>query len=225
MSGLLYQNNLMMVDLSGDDESFWPQMARGARCGPADGTTLPMVPVWEMSWQAWRDLHPTTRVVSAFTGHLRAYDEYPYDDYDREDNTYTLFPTPGLDDRRPPKELAIGVPDGDGGVVFPFGELDPVGSSPAVAGSTRDGDFVVFWNRSARGAMAYRPVAAGQSLTFRAAAGKVFDEQTDSEWGLDGVAVSGAFAGEALEPVADAFVAFWFAWPIFYPDLDLWSAP
>ena len=184
-----------------------------------------MVPVLEMSWAGWRALHPTTRVVSTFTGHSRVYDEYPYDDYDDEDNAYTLFPVEGLDDRRPPKELALGIPDGSGGIVFPFGELAFAGRSAVVHGETTDGDFVVFWNRDVTGATAYRPSAEGQALTFRAAAGKIFDEQTESEWLMSGEAVSGPLDGAVLEPVREAFVAFWFAWPLFYPDVDVWEAP
>ena len=44
------------------------------------------------------------------------------------------------------------------------------------------------------------------------------DDQTGSEWDVRGVAISGPMTGEQLTPVADSFVAFWFAWSIYYPN-------
>lgn len=225
VSGLLFENNLMMADRSGDAQSLWPQMARGARCGPRDGDQLEMLPVTEMTWEEWSELHPDSPVPSQFTGFGRDYTQYPYDDYAETDNAYTLFPSSDLDERRPPKERVLGVPDGSGGVVFPFGELDEGGLTHAVHGSTSDGDFVVFWDREAQAAVAYRPVADSGPLTFRGGLGSIFDDETGSEWNLDGVAIDGPLEGQSLEPVAEAFVAFWFAWPIFYPDLEIWTGP
>lgn len=223
VSGLLYENNLMMADRSGDAESLWPQMARGARCGPRDGDALEMLPVTEMTWEAWRELHPASPVSSQLTGFSRDYTEYPYGDYADTHNADVLFPSSEIDERRPPKERALGVPDGSGGVVVPFGELDEGGRTHAAHGSTSDGDFVVFWDRDAQAAVAYRSVVDGDPLTFRGAFGSFFDDQTDSEWSLEGVATNGPLEGQTLEPVAEAFVAFWFAWPVFYPDLEIWT--
>lgn len=225
VSGLLYQNNLMMVDLTDDQESFWPQMARAARCGPRDGQSLPMVPVVETTWKAWRTMNPSTRTVSRFTGHSADYEEYPYGDYDREDNPRTLYPISTLDERRPAKELALGIPEGEGGTVFPFGELAEAGAGAAIPGSDRNGEYVVFYDDAARAAMAFRPHVDGQELTFRYRDGGFVDDQTGSTWEVDGHAVAGPLQRERLEPVAEAFVAFWFAWPLFYPDVRVWEAP
>ena len=225
VSGLLYRNNLMMADVSGGTESLWPQMARGARCGPQDGDALPMVPVVETTWAAWSDLHPGSAVVSSFTGHARDYTQYPYDDYAEIDNDFTLFPVPRIDGRRPPKERALGIPDGDGGTVYPFGALHDSGLTEAVHGATSDGAYVVLWERESRTAAAFRPFAGDQELTFFGASGSLFDEETGSEWRVDGLAVDGPLAGARLEPVPEAFVAFWFAWPLFYPDLEIWEGP
>ena len=68
VSGLLYQNNLIMYDRNGP-ESLWPQMLRGARCGDRNGTELSMVPIVEMTWGGWTTLHPGTWVVSSQTGY------------------------------------------------------------------------------------------------------------------------------------------------------------
>ena len=224
VSGLLYENNLMMADVVDGPESLWPQMARGARCGPRDGTELSMIPVIETTWRGWQQLYLDTRMVTSRTGHNRDYTEYPYLDYDDPDNPATLFPVAnGVDPRRPPKERELGIAEAEGGVGFPFGALDGLGPRAAVQDATPEGAYVVFWDRDVEGAMAYRPSLDGQELTFTTTDGRIFDEETGSEWRIDGIAVGGPLAGSSLEPIAEAFVAFWFAWPVFYPRLELWT--
>jgi hypothetical protein len=53
--------------------------------------------------------------------------------------------------------------------------------------------------------------------------GKVFDDQTRTAWRVDGLAMEGPLASTQLEPIEEAFVAFWFAWPAFYPDIEVWQ--
>jgi hypothetical protein len=221
VSGLLYQNNLLMYDRD-EPISLWPQMLRGARCGRRTGTDLPMYPSIEMTWAGWRSLHPNTTVVSASTGYSRDYQRYPYGSYDQPNNRQLLFPLP-IDGRRPPKERVLGIPeDPTGGIAIPFGALDALGALAAVS-FVRDGQpFVVFWDRSTWTAMAFRTTARGQSLAFDVVDERIVDTETGSIWQVDGLATSGQLAGERLEPIADAFVAFWFAWAEFYPDAELW---
>ena len=50
VSDLIYKNNLIMFERrpDRDQESWYPQFMRGARCGPRDGTPLPMFASVEM---------------------------------------------------------------------------------------------------------------------------------------------------------------------------------
>lgn len=220
VSGLVYRNNLMMYDRT-TGESLWPQMSRGARCGPRDGTDLPMVPGMETTWETWRTLHPETRVVSSETGFGLNYAVYPYDDYDRIDNGETLFPMPGIDERRMPKERVLGIPSGEGGIALPFGELARTGArSPVSVAGT-----VVFWDAPSQTAVAFRPELDGRPLTFVGTRGTITDEETGSEWRVDGLAASGPLEGRRLDPVPEAYVAYWFAWASFQPEAELWEAP
>jgi hypothetical protein len=223
VSGLLYQNNLVMYDRNAD-ESLWPQMLRGARCGSADGTSLQMVPVIEMTWRGWLTLHPDTRVIGSGTGFGRDYTAYPYGNYDRPNNPSLLFPGT-IDDRRPPKERVLGIPSGAGGITYPYGVLDELGAVAAVRGAIGNHAHVVFWDRDREAAMAYSPRLGGEELTFTVVEGRILDEQTGSIWSVDGLALEGPKAGMRLEPVAEAFIAFWFAWPSFYSAVEIWSAP
>jgi hypothetical protein len=144
VSGLLFQNNLMMYDRR-TEESFWPQMSRGARCGAATGTELQMVPVVEMTWEGWTDLHPDTKVPAQDSGSGQNYASYgyPYGNYETLDNSSLLFAQPAIDPRRPPKERVLGIPPrlagGGEGIAFPFGELNTLGNLGAAHGTIGGG--------------------------------------------------------------------------------------
>lgn len=227
VSGLLYQNNLIMYDRS-SGESLWPQMSRSARCGSQVGTALAMVPSIETTWAVWKTLHPETRVVSSNTAHPRDYLLYPYGNYDEPTNRALLFPLPrGIDSRRPPKERVLGIPesvDGDeGGVAFPFGLLRDIGDVAVVEASAGGRDVVVFWNGAASGAMAYETeLDDGTRLSFRVEGTRIVDAETGSVWRLDGRSIEGPLASRRLRAVAEAHVAFWFAWAAFHPFTRVW---
>lgn len=222
VSGLLFQNNLVMYDRT-SQESLWPQMNREAGCGIRDETQLPMRSAIEMTWEGWRTLHPDTKVISGDLGFGRNYrpSGYPYGNYEDPNNSGLLFRMP-IDDRRPPKERVLGIPL-EGGIAFPFGALD---TGPFSVVSTKSGehDVVVFWDRESRSAMAFSPVSGGSTLEFEARETGIFDRTTSSRWQVDGRAIEGSLQGTRLEPVAEAYVAFWFAWAAFHPDTQLWTS-
>ena len=223
VSGLLFNNNLVMFDRR-ENESLWPQMNRQANCGADVGTSLGMLPVVVMEWDHWTDIHPDTKVLSNNTGHSRNYTArgYPYDDYNDKNNDRLLFDATPIDDRRPPKERVLGIPVGDDrGLALPFGELDDGSTARVVEVTVGGEEIVVFWSRDARGAMAYRPMLDGQSLTFSTTEnGRFVDDETGRTWTLDGRATDGS---ARLEPVKTAYMSFWFAWPVFQPKTDIWT--
>jgi len=225
VSGLLFQNNQTMYDRSAE-VSLWPQMNRSAGCGARTGTPLTMYPVLEMTWSGWKSLHPETRVVSSETGFNRNYTPsgYPYGNYEDINNATLLDSRTGIDRRRPPKERALGIPTDKGGLVFPFGILDETGAPVRIVRANVSGeDVIVFWDSVRKGAMAYYPQHAGQALTFSSDGGKILDNETGSQWRVDGQAIAGSLKGVQLEPVADAYVAFWFAWAAFQPNIKVWT--
>jgi hypothetical protein len=222
VSGLLFRSNLVMYDRN-SERSLWPQMMRGARCGPSDGSPLPMVAAVEMTWDRWQELHPNTLVMSSDQGFARNYQLYPYGDYERPLNPRTLVPLGELDGRRPPKERLLGIPTfGEDGIAFPFLELNALGTAAAVHPEGGEERVVVFWDQQGQSAMAYVPSIGGTTLTFEAEDGRIVDAETGSEWRIDGVAVAGPMAGQGLAPIDEAYVAFWFAWADFHPATELW---
>ena len=220
VSGLLLDNNLVMFDRR-EEESLWPQMIRGARCGPATGTRLEMVPVVEMRWSRWTALHPDTEVISRETGHRFSYGprSYPYGPYEQIDNESLLFEGTPIDDRRPPKERVLGIPTGvEGGVAVPFRALDDGAAARVVEVAVQGRETVVFWNRAGRAAMAFEASAA-----FTVEDGRIVDEETGSVWTVEGRAIEGPRRGEQLTPLREAYVAFWFAWAAFQSETAVWT--
>ncbi len=223
VSGLLFNNNLVMYDRTATF-SLWPQMMGEARCGVKDGAVLAMAPSAEVEWGRWKELHPDGKVISAETGILRNYQRYPYGNYEALHNRETLYPQPGMDDRRPPKERILGIPEGGtGGLAFPFLLLDAVGAIAAVHARVGSRDVVVFWDRAGRSARAFFPRANGGDLSFEVEGARLVDTETGSEWRPDGLATGGPLAGTRLEAVPDAYVAFWFAWAAFRSETELWE--
>ena len=228
VSGLLFQNNLIMYDRT-TNETLWPQMLRGAKCGPSTGIDLEMEPVVEMTWEGWSELHPETKVPAQDreNGQNFVAYRYPYGDYERIDNEGLLFPLPSIDTRRPPKERVLGVPtlgSPGAGVAFPFGTLDLAGAVNAVQRNVGSREIVVFWDRARQSAQAFLPRVGGQPLTLEMRSGAIIDSETGSRWTPQGKAVDGPLVGEQLAPVPEAYVAFWFAWAAFHSETDLWES-
>ncbi len=223
VSGLLFDNNLVMYDRR-DERSLWPQMSRRATCGAEVGTPLESMPLVEMSWGRWRELHPGTKVVSDGRGFNRS---YPYGNYDplAPGNTDAaldsdpLFDMPPLDDRRAPKERVLGLPNGsDGGVAVPFRELGEGGDVRVVTVASGGRQVTVFWNRDAQAARAFET-----SRSFSVQNEQIVDDETGSVWSVEGRATEGQLAGTQLTTIDSSYVAFWFAWAAFQPQTVVWE--
>jgi hypothetical protein len=216
VSGLLFNNNLVMYDRGAEEPSLWPQMSKQATCGANVGTSLSTLPVIEMEWEQWRELHPDTQVLDDGNGFNR---EDPYGDYDEDLSSPPLFDMP-VDDRRLPKERVLGIPAGeDGGLALPFAELNGVGDSVNVVTVPVGGtEKTVFWNREARTAMAFET-----STAFSVQDGQIVDAETGSVWSVEGRALEGTRAGERLPVDREAYVGFWFAWAAFQPETEIWE--
>ena len=87
-------------------------------------------------------------------------------------------------------------------------------------------DVVVLWADNYRGAGAFRPLhpVTGEPLELRATFNDgIVDTATGTRWSIAGEGIAGPLAGQRLEPVAEAYVAFWGAWSAFHDDTRLWQ--
>jgi hypothetical protein len=98
-------------------------------------------------------------------------------------------------------------------------------------------DVVVFWkdgtvsavdapviadSRDVGSTGVFDPTVGDRTLTFRATAGGIVDEQTGNTWDIFGRAASGPMAGEALRPIIST-ESFWFDWAAFHPDTRIFG--
>ena len=168
-------------------------------------------------------MHPNTLVVSSATGFENDYRRSPYEGYGDLDNDELLFDME-VDESRPLKERVLAIRVGDAGVGFPFGELARGGASVAVNETVGGSPVTVFYEaRDGETAVAYDPRVEGRTLTFDADPdGSWTDRETGSRWRIDGRATAGPLLGAQLDPRADAYVVYWFAWRHFQPEGTVW---
>ncbi|MFH9071367.1 DUF3179 domain-containing protein [Streptomyces alboflavus] len=112
-TGNLVNSNLLMYDRQ--TGSTWPQLTGTAIAGPRKGQRLVTTPLHWATWKAWRTAHPSTRVLSTDTGHLRDYGSDPYGSYPHNRGYYAgggpIFPVLERDeDRRfADKDVVLGL--------------------------------------------------------------------------------------------------------------------
>ena len=223
VSGLLWQNNLIMYNRS-TDESLWPQMLAEASCGPDAGTNLAQHPAIDITWAGWKSLHPNTLVVARTGGLGGNWSVYPYGNYESISRFLFDDAMPPKDERRHQKERVLGIPGLDGpGVAFPFQALEDQGAFAAVETVFEGESVVVFWDTEALGAQALRPYLGGQRMTFQVTEEGIVDTDTNSRWSVDGRANHGPLEGSQLEVISESYVAFWGAWAAFHPGTELWT--
>jgi hypothetical protein len=229
-SGLLHRSNKLMLDR--DTRTLWNQLTGRAVLGPlaAEERALALLPAVVTSWQAWRERHPDTSVLSLDTGHERPYlPGTPYGSYFA--SPQKMFPARERRKELPTKERVYGLWHDGVAKAWPLAELlaarvtnDALGGEAVVlvAGEGRvevgarsaEADFSRY---EAGGAVrAYRrgavELARGpDDRTLRDAAGGV--------WRLEEDALVGP-AGERL-PRLPGTLAYWFAWQAFHPDTAL----
>ncbi|MCG8308990.1 MAG: DUF3179 domain-containing protein [Cytophagales bacterium] len=120
VSGLLFNNNLIMYDRTSD--SFWSQILNKSVFGPYRGEAASSFQTWEIKFEDIVNIEGRVKVLSPQTGHNYEY-QYPlYGAYKYNDRVN--FPLSFSDDRIPPKERVIGVTIGDITKVYRFSDFD-----------------------------------------------------------------------------------------------------
>jgi len=223
VSGLLYNSNLIPYDRL--TRSYWSQMKMISIAGEMVRTEFDFVPLIETTWGEWKKMYPETVVVSENTEISRNYDRYPYGDY--TSSAALIFPVSHLDNRLHRKSRVHGIIVNGSSLAFEIGafpyDMDTInhefaGASIITAGSS---------NRNI--AVSYeRTLNDGTVLDFNEYENDEFpsvimtDLKTESKWDLTGLCIDGELKGMTLKPVL-SFISYWFAWVVFYPDVELYS--
>ena len=141
VSGLLYNSNLILYDrVSGSN---WSQMRLDCVNGNFIGSEIGTYTLVETTWKTWKEMYPSTTVVSSNTVQSRPYETYPYGNYRTNDN-YLIFPISNRDQRLRNKDRVHGIVANGNSKVYPlsiFGSVVTV-----IMDSFADGNYVVVGN-------------------------------------------------------------------------------
>jgi hypothetical protein len=218
VSGLLYNSNIIPYDRS--TNSNWSQLLLKSVNGELIGTSANTYNLVETSWKTWKQLYPSTKVVSTNTGHNRNYGNYPYGNYKTSGNL--LFPVSRTDGRLDAKERVLGVVIGEKAKAYRFenfpDQLEVIndtfeGTQLVVAGSKTNNLMVAF----------DRKLPDGTVLEFQALQASVNGLLQDNEgnkWDVFGRAVDGLRTGQTLTPVLQ-MMGYWFSFAAFYPEITI----
>jgi hypothetical protein len=215
----LHRANLVMVDRQ--TGSWWQQLTGKAIQGKLSGTALKLIPVDLMTWGAWKELYPDTRVLSEDTGFDHDYDFLPsgnsYTDSQKSDRGSHGMPKI-TDTRFRARETVLAVQVGDVFKAYPFSNLGEL----AVINDEINGEpvLILFDSKSKIASAFSRKVKENVlKLEEKTEGGEMMirDKNTGSVWDFEGRAIADEMKGIKLEKLK-YHNAFWFAWVDFHPD-------
>lgn len=220
-SGLLYQNNMMPYDR--ETGSLWSQFRLQCINGKQIGDTLQIIPLVETSWKTWRKFFPQSKILSTQTGFNRNYNANLFENYKKQDD-YFLFPIQIAQSNLSNKERVLGVIVNGNVHIYPFSLLkmkpknyyiynDEVNKMPLVIAGNYEQNFLVAYGRKMPDGM---ELFFNPYLNFNTDA-IIMRDREGSLWNIFGEAVEGPRKGQRL-PQVNAFIGYWFAWSVFYPD-------
>jgi Protein of unknown function (DUF3179) len=220
VSGLLYDNNLIPYDRRTD--SNWSQMRLECVNGPLIGEKVRTFQIVETRWKTWKDMYPTTTVVSQQTGYDRPYGTYPYLDY-RTNENFLLGPLSIIDKRLNGKERVHGIIVDGVAKVYRFNSFpitntlinDVVNGEEVIILGNENKNFIVsFYSQLPDGSKpVFSPVSQNNII---------MEDDLGNEWDVFGYAVSGPSKGMRLRST-ESFIGYWFSWGAFYPDSEIYG--
>ena len=221
-SGKLYNSNLVMYDRT--SKSLWSQALGEGIVGKYAGQKLQRIPFDIAYWKDWKQLYPSSKVLSKDTGFSRPYGADPYDDYYTSGQLY--FPVSNHDDRLELKEKVIGlVDDVEGKGQYKAYKLQQIETRKVINDEINGKPITLFSLHPAMVRAYHRIVVEGKVLEFEYnnnSNNKITDKQTGTEWNFDGEAVNGTLKGKHLTrlPFDEGF---WFEWVAFHPQTAIYS--
>ena len=218
VSGLLYNSNIIPYDRQTD--SNWSQLLNQSVNGSLEGTPAKTYNLFETTWKTWRQMYPSTKVVTTRTGYSRNYDRYPYGNYKVDDNL--IFPVSNSDARLRPKVRVLGVMIEGKAKAYKF---DKTFAGNKVIEDLFQGEkLVVVSNFYANFMVAFKRIQDDETeLSFEAVQDSlpvILRDNEGTRWDVFGRGVSGPRKGEQLGEVTQ-MMGYWFAFPAFYPGVEL----
>jgi hypothetical protein len=216
VSGLLYNNNLILYDRISD--SHWSQLKLECVNGDFIKKKPKTVNVVETTWGLWKEMFPTTKILSHKQGFSRNYDMYPYGPY-KEDNDFILFPVSRFDNSIANKDRVHVILSEDLAKAFEFNSF---GNGEAIKSKFLSDDILVVGDQKMINSYILGPQHA--SLTFEydfTTPQHYFKDNEGNKWNVLGEAVGGPRKGEVLAPT-NSLMSYWFAIPPFFSNIEIY---
>jgi hypothetical protein len=212
--------NAVMVMNDRETGSIWSHIGGEAVDGRMKGASLEIIPMLQVSWEKWQELHPDTLVLSNDTPYQSSY-------------SHTGMGGEGLgpefiasvvywDTRLPHNLVVLGVSAGETFRAYPVADVVNAGGilNDDIAGLP----IVLVVNKDSALSVAYSSEVNGTTLHFQASeeSGTTFvDRETGSTWNLEGLATDGPLTGASLTFVT-SFLTEWYGWSAYHPDTEIY---
>ena len=211
-SGFLLRSNKLMYDKA--TQSLWNTLKGEPVVGPlvGKGIALDHRSVVTTTWGKWKELHPTTKVLSLDTGHRRNYDEgVAYHDYFSTDNL--MFNTPFQDSRLANKQevLALRFKGQPGSIAI---DTDYLNKNPVYSGILGSQKFVVLTDETGANRV-YNP----GDVKIVKSDGKTAVDSNGGTWKIAEARLTSK-DGRELKRLP-YHRAFWFGWQAAFPSTEL----
>ena len=219
VSILVYNTNVIAFDRK--TNSNWVQMLLKSVNGSLSGTKADNLQVIETTWKTWKEMFPSSKVLSTNTGFSRNYQSYPYGDYRTNHNTL-IFSIEPDDNRIPRKERVLGVIIDGQAKVYRFSSLTSNsgliedtfnGESVVVAGDAQKNIMVAFEKKLPDGSI--------PDFTIDNSGSGLLKDQFGNIWDAFGEAVSGPLSGQKIRS-PQFIIGYWMAFGSFYPNAEIY---
>ncbi|MHA1977174.1 MAG: DUF3179 domain-containing protein [Candidatus Hodarchaeales archaeon] len=236
-SGKLYENNLVFYDR--DSGSLWSQMLGVSLKGEKISERIPIQPITETTWQAWKTLHPDTVILNRDSGKYteEIYNTNPYPGYRnrgdiwfrtsfrRLNEPYNLYDV---------KALTLVLEIENQVRLYPFEELE---KQPVLNDILSNQSIFLIFDAANELVLTYNssnpnPSENNSILHFtqvetnlpesKTFGFPVFQDQTGTIWNFLGKAIDGPYDGSSLQQLP-SYNAFWFAATALYPELEIFT--
>ncbi|WP_397363734.1 DUF3179 domain-containing protein [Olleya sp. R77988] len=217
VSGLLYNTNLILYDRNSD--SNWSQL----RLQCINGSQISSIPetesVIETTWGVWKNMFPSTKVLSLFTGFNRDYGTYPYGDY-ITNNDFLLFNVNPTNNTLPSKERVFALIDNNLSKAYRFENFN----NGKVVNETFNGNqYLIVGNNNIINAFKLSGSTLGLSFQYNYSnSEEFFIDNEGNKWNIFGKAIQGPRVGQKLTP-SKSVVSYWFAIASFYPNPEIYQ--
>ncbi|MEA5577339.1 DUF3179 domain-containing (seleno)protein [Anabaena sp. UHCC 0451] len=215
----LYNGTHFISDL--ETGSFWTSFSGESISGSLKGTVIERLPLWQLEWQQWLNLHPRTQVLYGQEKLREGHGSGHSPGSPGIGSTFAETLVQPLDGRLPHNTLVLGVRCNNSSKAYPLVELDKFGS--IVNDTVAEQEIVIFHQPKSSLAIAFSPQLKTEILNFEVTnKGTIIDKNTGSFWNYTGEAYEGKLKGSQLNYVFSG-VEEWYVWCAYNPNTEIFN--